>query len=773
MTTPASTPGLLGRLWNRTEPVSAALVAALVVVTIWPARELFATTGWWAPALLMTAVLVGTSALVRLLTGSAVLGTLVQFLLAVVWLLRSHLSDTLVFGVLPTPSTAGAIGRHGKAAADLLANSTAPVPNHPSLDLMLLAVIALVVVLTDAAVHTVRSVLIAAVPPLLVFVVLAANRTETQPVWWFLALAACWAALLALHHSAETAGPSGRGLGVLGAPGRGVMLSTAAALTVVGVVAALTLPSVLPEREQRLVGRGLASDTSLATVGFTETMDLESDLNSTDERPVILWHTDAEDPGPLRVTSTNRFVDDRWEPQRGRSSQEILDDPRAVDGAVADRLPRVEFSSVLKTTREEFAVTANGIPTPFLATPSFPVDLRSPVEVTGDPVTDAVWISQDAARYEGAGLEPTVPDELPAPEELQGLSDGYTAVPAELKDTISSLNEQVVTPDAAPLDQAREMQAYLRNGDFEYSLDAAEPRTGESMVQAFLRERRGYCTHYATTMIMMAREQGIPARLAMGMLPGSETDGDVGRGSDVGPERLVKRSDAHAWPELYFQGVGWLRFEPTPSERSAAVPAYSQPTAAPSPSPSPSEASPSPSEASPSPSESSATPSQSSPSPSSSKESSADEGGQDWWKPVLGVLAALVLLALALCVLPWRARRAREAIWQREQSPWSAAWEALRLDLLDRGVTTRSTDSVREQARHVLAQREHVDTGALQELAERVEHARYARPDDAAAAADARGQADALREQVLASVDAHEGGLDRLRRRLFPASATS
>jgi hypothetical protein len=63
---------------------------------------------------------------------------------------------------------------------------------------------------------------------------------------------------------------------------------------------------------------------------------------------------------------------------------------------------------------------------------------------------------------------------------------------------------------------------------------------------------------------MMARAQGIPARMAIGFLPGQLS----------GEQYVVRASDAHAWPELYFQGYGWLRFEPTPGVRTGSPPPY-------------------------------------------------------------------------------------------------------------------------------------------------------------------------------------------------------
>jgi hypothetical protein len=91
--------------------------------------------------------------------------------------------------------------------------------------------------------------------------------------------------------------------------------------------------------------------------------------------------------------------------------------------------------------------------------------------------------------------------------------------------------------------------------------------TGRLMepIRNFYETRRGYCVQFATAMIMLARAQGIPARMAIGFLPGQAAGTD---------KYIVKASDAHSWPELYFQGYGWLRFEPTPGTRAGTPPPY-------------------------------------------------------------------------------------------------------------------------------------------------------------------------------------------------------
>src|SRR5690606_17583001 len=114
------------------------------------------------------------------------------------------------------------------------------------------------------------------------------------------------------------------------------------------------------------------------------------------------------------------------------------------------------------------------------------------------------------------------------------------------------------------------LQTYLRGVDFSYSeeapVDEGFDGTGMDALAIFLERKTGYCVHYASAMAVMARELGIPARIAVGFQPGARRFND---GSNI---YEVSTDDLHAWPELYFDGVGWLRFEPTPGRGS--VPRY-------------------------------------------------------------------------------------------------------------------------------------------------------------------------------------------------------
>jgi len=107
-----------------------------------------------------------------------------------------------------------------------------------------------------------------------------------------------------------------------------------------------------------------------------------------------------------------------------------------------------------------------------------------------------------------------------------------------------------------PFHVAEAIQQFLySDGGFEYRTDVRGLCGRDKIVDCMLKVRRGYCEYFATTMAMLLRTQQIPARLAMGYLPGRQlADGSW----------EVDRSAAHAWVEVFFPTYGWIRFDPTP-----------------------------------------------------------------------------------------------------------------------------------------------------------------------------------------------------------------
>ncbi|MFB6177361.1 MAG: DUF4129 domain-containing transglutaminase family protein, partial [Halobaculum sp.] len=138
----------------------------------------------------------------------------------------------------------------------------------------------------------------------------------------------------------------------------------------------------------------------------------------------------------------------------------------------------------------------------------------------------------------------------------EAIQQRYTQLPSSTSDRVSKRTQAVIEAANAstPYAAAVAIEQYLEETK-EYSLDVPNP--SGNIAETFLFEREaGYCTYFATTMVVMLRSQGIPARFVTGYTTGQR----------VGPEQYVVRGlDSHAWVEVYFPEVGWVKFDPTPS----------------------------------------------------------------------------------------------------------------------------------------------------------------------------------------------------------------
>lgn len=156
------------------------------------------------------------------------------------------------------------------------------------------------------------------------------------------------------------------------------------------------------------------------------------------------------------------------------------------------------------------------------------------------------------------------------------LEEEYLQIPSEFPDRVRELATQITESATTPYAQMELLQGYLRS-NFKYtnSPDLSQKESAD-FVEGFLFEiKEGYCDYYSTSMVMMARSLGVPARWVKGYAPGtSNTDAldDIlsnrqPREQAAGSNKtfVVTNADAHSWAELYFgEEYGWIPFEATP-----------------------------------------------------------------------------------------------------------------------------------------------------------------------------------------------------------------
>lgn len=140
-----------------------------------------------------------------------------------------------------------------------------------------------------------------------------------------------------------------------------------------------------------------------------------------------------------------------------------------------------------------------------------------------------------------------------------------TQLPDTVPERVRLLGASLVEEQANRYDAVTAVMNYLKE-HYLYSLETTSPPAGSDFTDFFLFEQKiGYCDHFSTAMTVLLRSGGIPARWVKGFAPGTPVPGDNYRYD-------VSYADAHAWVEVYFPGIGWIPFDPTPGYDMAFAP---------------------------------------------------------------------------------------------------------------------------------------------------------------------------------------------------------
>jgi hypothetical protein len=418
-------------------------------------------------------------------------------------------------------------------------------------------------------------------------------------------------------------------------------------------------------------------------------------------------------------------------------------------------------------------VQHNLLDDPFLAVP-YPLVSADLAGIAGgsDYETQSVRVAQRPDSYtvsywQVAPTATMLRNALPLSDRDRYLFDLDLRLDGPYVGRVTALTERLTAGRSSTYDKAMAIQQYLRaDGGFSYSLTLAPPvkdRSGKVVgydaLTNFLITKQGYCVQFATAMVMMSRAAGIPARMAIGFLPGTESKGVW----------KVIKADAHAWPELYLDGIGWTRFEPTPSPRGTP-PAYAIPGTSPEAAVKngPQSKATAPAAGGNIRKDLTNTPADS----GSGAQAGLSPGSVLRWLTHgrgLVVLGSLIVLIGAM-VVPTAAlwRRRRGLATARTAAEWvEVEWDHLTASLGDLGIAPAPSRTPRQQ--RIYYEREALlagaDSLALGRVVQTVESSRYAvssPPRAQALSADTR--------QVLSAAAANRAGRYRLRAALWPSS---
>ena len=661
---------------------------------------------WWFGLFFVLVAILGTAAAARAASRRRWLPTVAASGVLLLLLTVFFAARTAFLFLVPTLGTLAEFGDLGQAGALSISGQSVPAEVVPGIMFLLCLGIGALAIAADAAAATWRLPALAGLPLAVVLGIPGFIGIRLTDLFVFMLAAIAWLVLL---RAGQPLRQTGRALG-LGA---------------VAVAVALALPLALPPVDE---SQATGDSFSGYLAGVNPVLNLGNDLRRQLPRTVLRYNSLTDSPTYLRLVSLQNFTAQTWEP-----------DPPTIqrDNRPAAIGPVPGLAEEVGVENETTWIDVLNLGSPWLPVP-YPVTGVSGLR------GDWFWNSDDltltspdrAARgeeYRAASLmvQPT-PQQLTSAGSVVPPGFGkYLELPENLPEVIRATAAEVAGSATSNYGMAVALQEFFRDGAFAYSetaqVEEGYDGNGMEVLAKFLEAKSGYCIHFASAMAVMARTLGIPSRVAVGFLPGEREDELVeGRASF----RVTTR-DVHSWPELYFDGIGWTRFEPTPGlgfvptyadEATPGVPVPpsdpTDPTASPSPTPSPTAIAP-----------------PLDPDRPSASESAAARS-LAWVGPALIALAVLLLL-----LLPAIVRALQRSIRMRRLARGSPAaatgWRELLQTAEDLGVTIPLTATPRAAARALAkaARLGEADTVALEGALRVVERQSFARPGPLASGA--------------------------------------
>ncbi len=559
----------------------------------------------------------------------------VQSVVGVLVLSWMFAPGTLAFG-LPTPTTLEFLREEVLESFGAFSELVAPVPATDGFLVVVAAALWVIAGFADTAAIRFRAPLQAAVPYVATFAavgILARDAGRSTAALVFAVALVVYAAsqqALAASERRWVAGRSARGTRAAFAAASGVAIIAVLA----GLLVGPRLPgSTEPVLDLRQLGQGDGPRTVVSPfVGVRSLLGDRSDQ--------VMFDVVADTAAYWRLTALEEY-----DPQReiwiSRGTYQ------RTDGELTSAMARGVEGQAL---RQSYRI--DGLATTWLPAAYVPRRVASDADLGFDSISSSLILrgptDEPGLRYE---LDSVLPDIAPllvdGTEELRTeLDEDYLRDPA-LSPEVDALLASVTDGAGDPYQQLLALQDWFRT-EFSYD-DGVDFSDEPDALAAFLQDRRGFCQQFSSAFALFARALGVPSRVAVGFTPGDAVEQD-----DDGIRFVVRGRHAHAWPEVYFQDIGWVPFEPTPQRGNPQAQAYTGVA---------------PQQAGPPPEQAVTTTSTTAPTPSTSitptstpsqldatASPDAPEPGSDSGTPPLVwvVLGALVLAAVVLAVLWWR-----------------------------------------------------------------------------------------------------------------------
>jgi len=499
-----------------------------------------------------------------------------------------HAQAQSFLAIVPTPASMHRLAVLVQAGTSA-AQYQPPVTGRPGVLLVAAGSIGLAAVVVDFLAVRLHRPAIAGLPLLVVYMAPIATTARVGGLGGaiaFLLAAAGYLALLSSdgryrlrgwgrvvtvwHYSGEDERLGGADTGALAATGRRIGLAA--------VCAALVAPLLLPglTLHQLFGGQSTGGGRQVA-VGLPDPVaQLHGLLTMSTPKPVLSYRSTAgssENYLQVYVLNYNAAAGD-WsliQPTAGppAAGSALLPAP----GLSANSTPWATISTQVTIPRSAGYSWAIH----FLPVPYWPVRLAVPGDwhealgtlmiYSGGSVGTPLQYTVISGQIEPTSADLTAAQHVPSAIKRAYL--GYLGSKSPVGRRLQRIAVSVTASRHTQFGKAVALERWFLSSRFGYSLQSSLPDTPEGLLAFLTKHRQGYCQQFAFAMAVLARMIGIPSRVAIGYTAGRQQQ----NGS-----WLVTTADAHAWPELYFTGIGWLRFEPTPGgnggQDTAVEPAY-------------------------------------------------------------------------------------------------------------------------------------------------------------------------------------------------------
>lgn len=526
------------------------LLMAVTMAATFGFSRLFADNDWLGPMVVAVVVSHTVVALCRRF-GRGLFATgaiaLVAMVLQITWTL--YRSSTTAG--LPGASMRAALRADATEAWNLFGEVKAPTDSVTGFVVGGALAVWVIAYLADWAAFRLWSPLESIMPSLALFIFIAFfGATDDRVLMTALFLAALVG--FQLLHRLLRQDQELRWLAGTGRAGKASLLTAGATLSAIAVLGAVAVGPALPGAdEQAIVDLNDRSDGPSTRVVVSPIVDIRGRL--VDQPNVVAFTVESSVRSYWRLASLDSFNGSVWgaDNKYSRAAGTLPDDfPVAAQVTVAEQqytianmgavwLPAAYEPRAVVTTSEE--------------------------AISYEPTSGTLIVGQDLENSNG--LQYTLISELPsfdpvaltaAPNEYPTeILDRYLDLPDDFSTQAVVLAQELTAEAETPYDKSLALQNFFRD-NFTYSLEVGQGHSSDRIDQ-FLASQIGYCEQFAGSFAAMARAVGLPSRVAVGFTWGEQVD-------PSNPDFYEVRGEhAHAWPEVYIPGSGWVAFEPTPT----------------------------------------------------------------------------------------------------------------------------------------------------------------------------------------------------------------